>query len=581
MDLLLPLTIIGLFISIYQISEESKRRNYVFKFGLFDKILLTVFALFLVLTIISANFFSEQVSQTALSYSLSGGFGDCDIMLNDCYEITFSFLYSIIGFIISIIIIFYLKLKLDSNKIMQKKKFVDNSLDKLGRLHFSEVSTDLELFHDYLLKSYNPPSTKQIYIFKYIRHIIAIFKKYIEIKDISTIKANFRILQNELISFNDYKQKDQEIFESIGHILLQHNRTKKRNFMQRFFQSLRLRRNRRESYCKLIDNYYYEIISNTEFLEYVAMNNTNLMFMLLDNKLSYRKKDVWSIIGTQLISDKKSKLHKELDDGGSGQTKILDFLFEDVNKCGQWLVWKPIGDYIIQHLIEQGRKDVDEYNLHKEDYNERSKNSTLYSGFKFFKIMVDQALKQNIRDHMWLMYFDDWVECISHNIHYENHKNAEFLNMYEYNLYLIIDCLRNWIKYAEEDESTPENNRIIESAIKSMVSIMETISSSENLRGEFKNYLRVLMIDNYFKLLTHPNQQKMSAYVEKYKYSIKEKTRMYPGINQAFIDFLKYPVENSHNRRIWDRGVYYDFELKGNFIQFLNSLSQESNHDVQ
>src|SRR5665648_83859 len=160
MDLLLPLTIIGLFISIYQISEEYKRRNFIYKFSLSNKTFLLVLAFFLVLSIISSNFFYEQVSQPYLSYSLSEGFGDCDIMLNGCYEVTFSFLSSILGFIISIIIIFYLKAKLDSNKIMQKKKFVDNSLDKLGRRHFSEVSTDLELFHDDLLKSYNPPSTK-------------------------------------------------------------------------------------------------------------------------------------------------------------------------------------------------------------------------------------------------------------------------------------------------------------------------------------------------------------------------------------------------------------------------------------
>ena len=310
------------------------------------------------------------------------------------------------------------------------------------------------------------------------------------------------------------------------------------------------------------------------------MNNTDLMFMLLDNKLSYRKDDVWSVIGTQLISDKTSKLHKELDDGESGQTKILDFLFKDISKCGQWLVWKPIGEYIIQHLREQNRKDVDEYNFYEEYYQERRNNPALYSGIKFFEIMVDQALKQNIHDHMWLMYLNFWVERILHNISYENHKNAEFSNMYEYCLHLIVACLRNWIKYAEKDESTPENDSIIESAIETMVNVMEKISSSENLRHEFKNYLRVFMIDNYFILLAHHNQQKMSKYVKKYEDSINE-TCMYPEINQTFIDFLKYPVENYQDRSLWDRGVYYNDKLRGSYIQFLDSLSQEPNHDVQ
>ena len=126
MDFLLPLTILGFIISIYQISEESKKRNFIFKFSWFDKTLLTVFALILVITIFSVSFWSEQVSQTALSYSLSGGFSDCNTQLTDCYEITFSFLFSILGFLISVVIIFYLLVKLKSNKLRQKKEFVDN-----------------------------------------------------------------------------------------------------------------------------------------------------------------------------------------------------------------------------------------------------------------------------------------------------------------------------------------------------------------------------------------------------------------------------------------------------------------------
>lgn len=571
MDLLLPLTIIGFLISIYQISEESKRRNFIFKFSLFDKILLTVFALVLVLTIFSVNFWSEQVSQTALSYSLSGGFSDCNTQLTDCYEITFSFLFSILGFLISVAIIFYLLVKLNSNKLRQKKKFVDNSLDKLGRRQFSEVAADLELFHCDLLKSYKV--SKQRYYCKYAIHIIEGIIDTIR-KYPTSIKSLVKIFKENVTPFNEYKQGQRE-----QQIIFRNVRTRE-SYFQRFFHRLRFIRNRRVSYCKLIDNYYYEITGKTEFLEYVAMNNTDLMFMLLDNKLSYRKDEVWSVIGTQLISDKTSKLHKELDDGESGQKKILYFLFKDISKCEQWLVWKPIGEYIIQHLREQDRKDVDEYNFYEEYYQERRNNPTLYSGIKLFEIMVNQALKQNIHHHMWLMYLNFWVERILHNISCENHKNAEFSNMYEYYLYLIIARLRDWIKYAEKDESTPENDSIIESAIETMVNVMEKISSSENLRHGFKNNLREYMIDNYFKLLVHHDQQKISKYIKKYKESIKE-TCIYLEINQTFIDFLKYPVEHYRDRMIWDRGIYYGPELRDGFIQFLDSLSQESNHDVQ
>lgn len=580
MDFLLPLTVIGFIISIYQISEESKKRNLIFKFGLLDKVLLGFFAMILIFTIFSANFWSGQVSETCFNFSLSGGFSVTKS--SDSYEITYSFLYSILAFVVSIILIFKFMAKLNSTKLKQNEKFVNNSLDKLGRRYFAEVAADLELFHYDLLKSYKPPKIKQHYFLNYIAHVINILRKNIKFKNLPSPKIMLKNIYEMFILYKEYKKQQQEISNSIGGKLFSAlHQKKKKTFIQRFIYRLRFINNRRESYCKLIDNYYYEINGNTEFLEYVAMNNTDLMFMLLDNKLSYHKDDVWSVIGTQLISDKTSKLHKELDYSESGKTKILDFLFNDVNKCVQWLVWKPIGDYIIQHLREQDRKDVDEYNFYEEDFQEKTKNSTLYSGINFFEVMVDQALKQNIHDHMWLMYLNSWVEHILHNISYENHKNAEFLNMYEYYLYRIIDCLRDWIIYAEEDESTTDNDLIIKSAIKSIVNVMEKIYSSKNLRDEFKNYLREFMIENYFKLLANNDHEKMSPYIEKYKESIKEKTHMYPGINQEFIDFLKYPVENYMDRSIWDRGVYSSPELRDSFIQFLDSLSQESNHDVQ
>ena len=259
MDFLLPLTILGFIISIYQISEESKRRNLIFKFSWFDKTLLTFFALILVITIFSVNFWSEQVPQTALSYSSSGGFVDCDTKLTDCYEITFSFLFSILGFIISVIIIYRFMGKLNSNKLRQKKKFVDNSLDKLGRRQFSEVSADLELFHDDLLKSYKLP--KQRYYCKYAKHIIAVIINN-TIKYLTSIESWVKIFKENVTPFNEYIQDQRE-----QQIIFRNVQTKESDF-QRFFHRLRFIKNRRVSYCKLIDNYYYEITGNTEFLEY-------------------------------------------------------------------------------------------------------------------------------------------------------------------------------------------------------------------------------------------------------------------------------------------------------------------------
>lgn len=580
---MLPLTIIGFIISIYQISEESKKRNFVFKIGFFDKIFLGYFAVLLIFAIFAANFWSEQVSGNYINISLSTNPFVYDIGTSEGYKITYSFLASVLAFLVSIILILFAKGKLNSTKLKQKKDFVSNSLDKLGRQQYAEVAADLELFHYDLLKSYNPPKTKPYSIFTYITYIAKILQKSINFQNIRSPKAAIKRLQGELISYKDYKIKQKEVSEGFGRILSSIlTKKKEKSLIKIFFHRLRFIRNRRESYCLLINNYYYELVGNSEFLEFVSMNNTDLMFMLLDNKIPYNKKEAWFVIGTQLISNEKSKLHKELNNEKSRQTKILDFLFTngDSDKYDQWLVWRPIGEYVIQHLREQSRKDIDEYNYYEEYYDEKRNNTPLYSGIKFFDTMVKQALMQNIHNHMWLIYFKYWSEHILHNISYNDHEDAEFSNMYEYCLYLITDCLRDWIRYVKEDEYTPENNLIIEYSIKTIVDLMEKVSSSQVLRDYFKNYLREIMIENYFELAAYHDQEKTSLFIEKYNKCIEDKVTGYSVVNQSFIDFLKYPVEHYDDRTVWDRGIYYD-EFRDQFRDFLDSFSEENTENVQ
>lgn len=576
MDFLLPLTIIGFIISIYQISEESKKRNFIFKIGSFDKVFLGFFAVILIFTIFVANFWSDQVSGNYINISSARNLFAYDIGTNNDYKITYSFLFSVIAFTVSVILILFTRGKLNSTELKQKKDFVASSLDKLGRQKYAEVAVDLELFHYDLLKSYKPPKTKPHYILNYTKYILKILQNNISFQNIQSPKTNIKHMQKELISYKAYKVKQKEISESIGGILASIlTKNKEKSSIQNFVHRLQFIRNRRESYCLLINNYYYELTGNSDFLEFISMNNTNLMFMLLDNNLPYNKEDVWFVIGTQLISNEKSKLHKELDNEKSRQTKILDFLFADSSKYNQWLVWRPIGEYVIQHLREQSRKDIDEYNYYEEYYDEKRKNTPLYSGIKFFDTMVKQALRQNIDNHMWLIYFKYWSEQMLHNISYNDHEDAEFSNIYEYCFYLIIDCLQDWIRYVEEDKYTPENNSIIEYSIKTIVDVMEKVSSSQRLRDYFKNYLREMMIENYFELAAHHDQEKISQYVEKYKECIEHKVTMYSEVNQSFIDFLKYPVEHYHDRTVWDRGIYYD-DFRDEFIKFLDSLSEEN-----
>jgi hypothetical protein len=577
MDFLLPLTVIGFIISIYQISEESKKRNFIFKISSVDKVFLGFFAVILIFSIFAANFWSNQVSGNHINISATGSLFAYDMGATNDYKITYSFLFSIIAFTVSVILILFTREKLNSTRLKQKKDFVVNSLDNLGRQKYAEIAADLELFHCDLLRSYKPPKVKTHYICTYFAEIEQVIRKNIGFKSIKTPQSTFNKIKKEIGTYKDSKKRRKDHFDFFGPSLSIFRYEQNATFVQRTCHQLDFTRNKKLAHCNFIDDYYGELMSNHNFLEYVAMNNTDLMLLFLDNKLSSDKEEIWAIIGTKLISDETSKLHKELVVTENRQRKIIDFLFNDVNKCGQWLVWRPIGEYIIQHLKEQCSKNTDEYNLYEGYYTEGKRNNTrLYSGIKFFEIMINRALEQNIQDHMWLMYFEYWVEHILDNINFVDKKNVEYSSLYEYYLFLIVRNIRYWIAYAKKDASTQNNKVIINAAICTIVGIMEKISSSSVLRNTFKNNLRSIMIENYFELAAYNDQEKTAQYVEKYKECIEDKVGVYSEVNQSFIEFLKYPVEHYHDRTFWDRGIHYSDKLRNDFIQFLDSLSQEN-----
>lgn len=110
MDYLLPLTIIGLIISLYQISEDHVKRNYKFKFGFCERWGLLILSILLIVLIVLSNYWAERIVIFNV-YSVS------TVTTYGSYTVTNSFLSSLAAFLIALIIFMILYLKLKSKSI--------------------------------------------------------------------------------------------------------------------------------------------------------------------------------------------------------------------------------------------------------------------------------------------------------------------------------------------------------------------------------------------------------------------------------------------------------------------------------
>jgi len=86
--------------------------------------------------------------------------------------------------------------------------------------------------------------------------------------------------------------------------------------------------------------------------------------------------------------------------------RLLNFFLADAHVTEESNAYKPIGDYVLM-LLDELRQDptADPYNRAMGYFIEHEQwKSPLYAVIRFFDIMVEEALHQNIEWHMWLYY---------------------------------------------------------------------------------------------------------------------------------------------------------------------------------
>ncbi len=201
MEFSLILLVLGFLVSFYSISEDYKKRNLIFKFNVFDEVLMLSFFILLSILIFIQELYSMQDPQPV--YTL--------FKINFSY----SFLLSLIAFLIAIFIVAFFIIKLNSNKINQKEKFIENALDNLRKRRYSDLSADLDIFQKDILKTYKNPKES------FLNKLNDFYSELIDDEDfIQYITKNNLNLALRLLSVQQDTSKKKELWEKIGTYLI-------------------------------------------------------------------------------------------------------------------------------------------------------------------------------------------------------------------------------------------------------------------------------------------------------------------------------------------------------------------------
>ncbi len=218
---------------------------------------------------------------------------------------------------------------------------------------------------------------------------------------------------------------------------------------------------------------YESVINDTQELFHFALSNeifikaiikTDLLIVKELLPLNSRFMDSFiKIYCQQLLGDRSSRLYFEVKDllnHDFTRTKNYDFvdykvlfLIGDPKLADKYVLWMPLGEYVLnyldnQYLVTEGKYDL--YNLPEEhipsDYEDWKLSSPIYIVIQLFELMLSRAIWSNMSNHMWIYYFQYITEKICRNFYpildYVD-LTEEFPTKYSRLMYEIIEsCLR-------------------------------------------------------------------------------------------------------------------------------------------
>ena len=164
--------------------------------------------------------------------------------------------------------------------------------------------------------------------------------------------------------------------------------------------------------------------------------------------------------------------------------RLLYFLFSGATTARRNEVYRPIGEYTLSYLRGLSHDhEMDPYNRSAEGFEkEDCWRSPLFIAIRFFDIMVEEALFQNIQSHMWLYYMPYFVTAIVKN-------------------YRVLSGRRSSKRFLPKQVTTEhENNNIPKSSILALGQCCRTVLSADNLGSAQKHRLTDMVFRLYLDL---------------------------------------------------------------------------------
>jgi hypothetical protein len=266
------------------------------------------------------------------------------------------------------------------------------------------------------------------------------------------------------------------------------------------------------------------VFFSARFLEALATTRPYLGLDIIQSTQSFEKNDFTELYIKQLLREPQSVLYLELQNNQqmtapgryviNESNSILSYFLSDASIARRLNVWKPVGDFMQDHLDEMARDhENDPYNrAHDEDEVWRS---PLFAGVHFFDIMVKEALFQGIDWHMWLFYMPAVVKRIARNYRVCDplaDESVEFPIQYSFLLYEIFSRMREWILtmraippgqtnvVLERSDTELENGNIPKSSIIALCDSAYSVLESPNLGQRVKKTLINMIFGVYFEL---------------------------------------------------------------------------------
>jgi hypothetical protein len=261
----------------------------------------------------------------------------------------------------------------------------------------------------------------------------------------------------------------------------------------------------------LANNFYWEILSRDDFIQNTANSRpyvyADLVACCIER--NYLNQEFVQDYLSALLYAENAFLYREIatitnraENNFSykipEQNRIVLSMLQDLRVAYNNEIWKAFGNIALSELEREAELNAfSSFNDAHKGVDSLPKGVSYYS-IRFFDIMIREAILKKETNHYWLYYYNYFaghmINGVNMNMKPEIKKDAEFPTHYHYLLYLIVENLRDWIKY-----ETRENNYLKPSSIECLFQIMTKIAEASNLGDKFITDMFKRCMDTYYE----------------------------------------------------------------------------------